>query len=242
MWWLAVLGCIAALGAAALLDAPLSAWALGWPVPVQSFMSLVTNLGLSDWILIPSAVLFLITAALAFAVRWRLMRTVLWQFAGLYGFFFLGVGLPGLIAALLKRVIGRARPVHLLDSGLFYFRPSWVDWTYQGFPSGHATTIFAMAMVTAFVWPRLFYPALAVAILVGISRVAVSAHFPSDVVGGAILGVLGAYAVRWFFAGRGWLFVIDRDGRILPRPLASLQRYVALKRRDIAPVPRPDRP
>jgi len=81
-----------------------------------------------------------------------------------------------------------------------------------------------------------------VAILVGISRVAVSAHFPSDVVGGAILGVLGAYLVRWAFARRGWLFVIDGDGRILPRPLASLQRYVALKRRDIAPVPRPDRP
>ena len=82
-------------------------------------------------------------------------------------------------------------------------------------------------------WSRLssprgwFYPALAIAVLVGLSRVAVGVHYPSDVIGGAILGVLGAYATRALFARRGWMFVTDRpDGGIrLPGPWPSLKRY-----------------
>jgi membrane-associated phospholipid phosphatase len=240
-WWLTALGCAVALVLAAAVDAPVSVWAQSWPAPIESFMALVTNLGLADWILIPSAILFAVTAGLALLVRWRLMRTMLWQFSALYAFIFLGVGLPGLIGTLLKRVIGRARPVHFADSGVFALRPNLLDWSYQGFPSVHTTTIFATALVTAFVWPRLSYPAIAIAIVVAVSRVAVGAHYPSDAVGGAILGVLGAYAVRWYFARRGWLFEAGPADRIHPRPPAAIKRYVSLKRRDIALAPWPDR-
>src|SRR5207244_766736 len=114
------------------------------------------------------------------------------QFAVLYAFIFAGVGVPSLATALIKRLIGRGRPMHLADSGLFGLQTNLFDWTYQSFPSGHSTTIFAAAMVVAFVSPRLFYPAFAVALAVGVSRVALGAHYPSDVVGGAIVGVLGA--------------------------------------------------
>lgn len=238
-WWKPALACVVALAFAAVVDAPISIWAQGWPAPVQSFMATITNLGLGDWIFYPSALLFAVTAVLARLVRWRLMRTVLWQMAGLYAFIFVGTALPGLIGTIIKRIIGRGRPMHLADSGLFGLKANLFDWTYQSFPSGHATTIFALAMVTAFLSARLLYPALAVAVLVGVSRVALGAHYPSDVVGGAILGVLGAYLARWIFAQRSWMFTRDASGAIHVRPMAALKRYVALKQRGIAPAPRP---
>src|SRR6185312_15401876 len=77
-WWKPVLVAVLLLVAAAFVDAPVSTWAQSWPQPIQQFMAAITTLGLSDWILIPSAILFVLTAGLAPFARWRLMRTVLW--------------------------------------------------------------------------------------------------------------------------------------------------------------------
>jgi undecaprenyl-diphosphatase len=64
------------------------------------------------------------------------------------------------------------------------------------FPSGHAATSFAGATVLAFAFPRvapLFY---LLATAVGFSRVYLGVHYPLDVVGGAALGILIAFALR----------------------------------------------
>jgi membrane-associated phospholipid phosphatase len=66
----------------------------------------------------------------------------------------------------------------------------------------------------------------ALAALIAISRVIIGAHYPSDVVGGAVLGTLGAYAVRNFFAERRWVFRVRPDGRIVRRRLAAVQRLL----------------
>ena len=42
------------------------------------------------------------------------------------------------------------------------------------------------------------------------------AHHPSDVVAGALIGVIGAMLVRYWFAARGLLFTIGDHGKILP--------------------------
>ncbi len=241
LWWMPVLAGVVLLGLVAFIDAPVSIWSRSWPDGLHDFFAAITNLGLGDWILWPAAVLCVATAILARFVRWPLMRTMLWQFVALYAFIFLGVGVPSLVSTIVKRLIGRGRPIHLIDTGLFGFRPNWLDWTYQSFPSGHATTIFSMAMVVGFLSPRLYLPAMAVAVAVGVSRISVLAHYPTDVIGGAMLGVVGAYAVRWYFARRGWLFVRDAAGRIHSRPMLALTRYLSLKRRGIAPAPRPGR-
>ena len=241
-WWKPVLVAAILRVAAAAGDAPVALWAQSWPGPVLQFMNIVTALGLSDWILIPSAILFVLTAALALLVRWRLMRTVLWQMAGLYAFIFAGVGLPGLITVILKRIIGRGRPMHLIDTGLFGLEANLLDWTYQSFPSGHATTIFAAAVVMGFMSARLLLPALVVAVVVALSRIALGDHYPSDVVAGASVGILGAYLARWLFAQRGWMFVQSADGRIRMRAISSLARLTEIKRRDISRGPRSNRP
>jgi len=58
------------------------------------------------------------------------------------------------------------------------------------FPSGHASRAFAVAafLTIRFRW-RLAIPAGAFAVLAGISRVYLGLHWPSDVLGGAVVGI-----------------------------------------------------
>ena len=241
-WWVPVGGLVVLLALAFAFDRQLSVLAQNLPEAVRGALKEITPYGESDWILYPSGALFVVTALVALFVRWKLMRTMLWQFAGLYAFIFLGVGGPSLVSTLAKRLIGRGRPMHYDATGLFGMKWNWADWTYQSFPSGHATTAFALAASIGFISPRWFYPSLALAAVIGVSRVTEGLHYPSDVIAGAALGVVGAYAVRWVFARRGWLFELDAAGRIDMRPMSSLKRYLALKKRDIAPGPKPSRP
>ncbi len=102
------------------------------------------------------------------------------------------------LASALKAVVGLHRPAdpHALV-GVPHSR---------AFPSGHAATSFACATVLSFFVPwaaPLFY---ALALAIGYSRVYVGVHWPLDVVGGAVLGVVTALlllaAIRRRSAGR----------------------------------------
>lgn len=241
-WWVGIAGLAVLLALTLLVDRPLSLLAQSAPKQVHGVMAAVTRYGESDWILYPAAILYLVTVLVALATRWKLMRTMLWQFAALYAFIFLGVGLPSLFTTLVKRLIGRGRPMHFEDTGLLGLHWNWADWTYQSFPSGHATTAFALALTVGFLSRRWVYPALVYALAIAASRLILGVHYPSDVLAGAMVGVAGAYLVRALFARRRWAFRIASDGRIVPRQMASLRRYVALKRRGSAPAPLPGRP
>lgn len=54
------------------------------------------------------------------------------------------------------------------------------------------------------------------AILICLSRVVLLAHHPSDVVAGALVGVVGAMFVRYWFAARRLGFTIRNDGAVVP--------------------------
>lgn len=68
----------------------------------------------------------------------------------------------------------------------------------SGFPSGHTVPAFALACLVAAIYPRFGVAALAMAILIGYSRVEVTAHFAYQVVASAIFGsALGIAVSTW---------------------------------------------
>ena len=207
------------------VDVWASRTAIGWPDAWRAPFFFITDYGLSDWILIPtlSTTILGLLALLIVRGRWRPVTV---ELTLLSGYIFVGVGLPGLLSNLLKRLIGRARPTEFDSVGGFSFQNILNDWTYQSFPSGHTTTAIALAFTVGFLWPRLFPVLMVIGIVVGISRVPVGMHYPTDVFGGFIVGMLGAYLVRNIFAARGWLFEQQPDGRIFPRGFPALRAAV----------------
>ena len=71
---------------------------------------------------------------------------------------------------------------------------------------------------------------IAYALLIAGSRLVLLAHHPSDVVAGALIGVLGAMSVRYWFAARRLGFTIQRNGHIVPpRKVFGRRKRVAHK-------------
>jgi membrane-associated phospholipid phosphatase len=97
-------------------------------------------------------------------------------------------------------------------------------------PSGHATNVFAALVAVGLVWPRSRPIMLVYALIIAASRVIVLAHHPSDVIAGALVGLVGALLVRDWFAARTLGFAIDRNGGVRALPGPSLRRLKAVAR------------
>jgi membrane-associated phospholipid phosphatase len=73
------------------------------------------------------------------------------------------------------------------------------------------------------------------AVMIGASRLVLLAHHPSDVVAGALVGVIGAMLARYWFAARHLAFTIRRDGAIEPLAGPSLGHLKRVARNAFAP-------
>jgi 4-amino-4-deoxy-L-arabinose transferase-like glycosyltransferase/membrane-associated phospholipid phosphatase len=157
---------------------------------VYRVMAWITRLGEGFWLLIIGLILWLIGG---------LLKRPRWAQAGRFSCY--GV-LGSFVVQILKHFFGRPRP-RFSDMGIVHLGPSFVK-GYDSFPSGHAVSAFAVAVVLARFYPRgrgLFY---GIAALVGISRVYLNVHYTSDVVGGALLGVaigLGLFRIEPAISG-----------------------------------------
>lgn len=72
------------------------------------------------------------------------------------------------------------------------------DWS---FPSGHATFFFAMATAVYLYNKKWGIGFLIAAFVMGVSRVIAGVHYPSDIIGGALIGAAVAYSVYYFVRG-----------------------------------------
>lgn len=92
----------------------------------------------------------------------------------------------GVVTPFIKQAAGRSRPIQ--DEGARSFHSFSGD--HQSFPSGHATNAFAFATAVAGHYDGWLVPTIVytIASSVAFSRVNDRAHFPSDVVAGALIG------------------------------------------------------
>jgi undecaprenyl-diphosphatase len=102
-------------------------------------------------------------------------------------------GLTALLVNGLKHLVGRPRP-KFAHSGEWEFAPTWVS-GFDSFPSGHSAASFAVATVLAKRFPAFGPICIGIAAFVALSRILRGSHFPTDVLGGVVFGVLsGAIA------------------------------------------------
>jgi membrane-associated phospholipid phosphatase len=89
-----------------------------------------------------------------------------------------------------KIVLGRRRPRDELELNLYGFRPFAFNLSSDSFPSGHALTIFCVAVILSAALPTLTALWFALAIYLALTRALLNSHFLSDVLVGAAIGLI----------------------------------------------------
>lgn len=113
----------------------------------------------------------------------------------------LAYAVAGVGSMVIKRFSSRFRPGYP-DDGVFVAPDEEIF--LNSFPSGHTTIAFAVAFSILLTWPgprRGLVGSIAVAIatLVGLSRVYRGVHWPTDVIASIALAFLAALAATWLF-------------------------------------------
>jgi len=189
---------VAAIGAATMVDRTVAQWVqthrpLDKPAPAGVIRIGNHPIWLTRIVRLPGNYGFVLVAGIGVALfhrrRWRAAIPVL-----------LSGPMVGITYVILKWIVGRRRPV--IEIAPFSFHP-FIN-GFQGlfrsvsglaFPSGDATMAFAAAACMAVAIPRLSIAFFAWAAAVAAERVLENAHYVSDVIAGAGLGILCAFFV-----------------------------------------------
>ncbi len=114
---------------------------------------------------------------------------------------FVGATAAGLVANILKLLIGRSRPKafdfdnsHILDSFTGWLPFHSGGSLLESFPSAHTASAFGFAALLAWAFPKGRVVFMLMGLLVGVQRTTAAAHFPSDIFAGAAIGWLIGYS------------------------------------------------
>lgn len=98
---------------------------------------------------------------------------------------------------LIKEIIDRPRPY--IELGLTVADTLILTDPTASFPSGHASTAFTTAAVAGYYFRKWMVPALFLASIAGLSRIYLLVHYPSDVLAGAVIGIMSAIFVIYAY-------------------------------------------
>lgn len=183
---------------------------LGWDAALRIWLSSYHNEPLDLLMLALSFVgrggTIWLVLGLVLAVRRRSRARGAWQLA-------LAIGLTSLLVdQVLKPAVARPRPFDLTtgEVRLIDQRPGGAS-----FPSGHAANAAAGAYAVGRLWPEGHVVLWTLSGSIALSRVYVGAHYPLDVIGGALVGLVCAAFViggaRWSIEPRAVRLSLTRD-------------------------------
>ncbi len=155
---------------------------------LKNFFIGITELGDSLWYFLIIISVFLLSF-LSNKIKLISNKQLLYlKKLSVFSFFYLI--LVGLVTQLLKHIIGRPRPNYAdLDIGTSFNFFS-TDASFHSFPSGHSSTIVAIALILGLLIPGLRVFFLFLSFVVALSRVVVGAHFTTDIIAGALVAII----------------------------------------------------
>jgi len=135
------------------------------------------QVGGSEFLLCVSALLLTV----GYAFKLKVWKTAGWETLIVHA-------VAGAGSTALKHIVGRARP-KFMHVGVSEFSP-FAGNGWDSFPSGHTTCSFAIATVLAVRFPKLRWVVFGIALAISASRLFRGSHFLTDIIAGAVLGVL----------------------------------------------------
>ena len=132
---------------------------------------------------------------------------------------FAGIASTGLIGEfLLKNTIRRLRPYHVIEGTRLITEGAHGF----SFPSGHTSSTFGLATGLSLHFPKWYViaPSYVYAIIVALSRPYLGAHYPSDLLAGAVLGV--GMQVLWYELEKGYKNKWKIFPTAEPQPISSI--------------------
>jgi len=137
----------------------------------------------------------------------------------------------GLLAEILKRLIGRERPTRIINDELVYqgyrfkgLLQGFVDSSNLGLPSSHAATAAGGVFAICYLWPKappigqlgIWLIGLVAVLGCSLTRILAGAHFASDVYAGMVIGWASAWLLSHLLPGEGLSELQTGAGDLVP--------------------------
>ena len=194
------------------VDRPVVLWLAASTDPgVREVFRVITRLGEATPYIVALLVAVAFTVGLSRLARFRHARTRLLVHAWNCWFVILACAVSGVAHHALKILVGRYRPRYLLSEDLYGFAPLSFDIARNSFPSGHTQTIVAICLGLYLAYPRFAVVYLLLAATVALSRVVVLAHFPGDVLAGAVLAACVTILLKHHYRDPRVRSLLNRD-------------------------------